>query len=119
MDISVEQVVRVFDLKLNKKRKNIFSGFITSYEGQDNNDNPKFCSWYCNFVGKAFYKAKKLEQAQEIILLRAKIDNSYNRDTDKFYVNVTVYDFKPLRKEIGEDNVSNRKRIKGYFLEEL
>lgn len=96
MDISSTQKAKVFEIKLNDKRKNTYSGNVSTFEGKDENNKSKFCTWHANFVGDAFDKAGALKDKDDIVLTRAKLDNYSNKETKVFYVNVTVFDFEKL-----------------------
>ena len=50
-------------------------------------------NWFATFVGKAAEKATKLVEKDRIELTFAEIENQYNKDTDKNYIKVVVYDF--------------------------
>ena len=93
MNIKKMEKVRVFELKENDKRKNTVSANISSYEGKSVEGDPLYSSWNANFVGDAYGKAKDLKEGQLIYLIRSKIENNYNKEQKKLYVNVTVFDF--------------------------
>ena len=101
MDISNTQEVKVFDLELNQKRKNTYTGKVSSFEGKDNDGDNKYSSWFANFVGDAFEKAANLKDT--ITLLRAKIENQYNKDSKMRYVTITIFDFEKVERKHTEE----------------
>lgn len=50
-------------------------------------------NWLCKFVGKAKEEALKLEERDRIIIKSAQIDSVYNKDTQKTFTGVTVFEF--------------------------
>ena len=99
MQISKDQKARVFDISENENRKNTISANISTYEGKDRDDKAVYSSWRANFVGKAFDKAKGLKEKDEISLVNAKVDSSYNKEKERLYVTVTVFDFDMAEKK--------------------
>lgn len=96
MDISNKQSAMVYDLALSEKKKNTYVANLSTFEGYDEVNGEKkarYASWHTNFVGKAFEKAAKLNGKEKILLLNAKVDNNYNKETGKLYVTLTVFDF--------------------------
>ena len=93
MKIDKGQKARVYNAAVNEKRKNTVSANLSTYEGKDKDDNAVYSLWRTNFVGAAFEKAKMLSSKDEIILTDAKIENSYNKQNEKSYVYLTVFDF--------------------------
>lgn len=103
MDISNTQEVKVFDLELNQKRKNTYTGKVSSFEGKDSDGDNKYSSWFANFVGDAFEKAANLKNTDTITLLRAKIENQYNKDSKMRYVTITIFDFEKVERKHTEE----------------
>lgn len=88
-----ENKATVFEPKKDENRKNTVRATISTYEGEDADQGKKYSSWYARFVGDAYKKAIKLKNKDKIDITSAKIENSYNKDTEKLYVTVTVFDF--------------------------
>lgn len=99
MQISKDQRARVFDVAENEGRKNTYTANLSTYEGKDKDDKSVYSSWRANFVSKAYEKAKDLKEKDEIVLTNAKVENSYNKDKEKLYVTITVFDFEKSEKE--------------------
>jgi len=93
MDISKTQKARVFDISKNDNRKNTFTANLSTFEGKDKDDNNVYSSWKANFVGKAYEKAGGLNEKDEITLTNAKVESSYNKEKERLYVTVTVFDY--------------------------
>lgn len=99
MDISTKQEVRVFEVKESGRRKNTMLANLSSYEGKDKDDKAIYSSWRASFVSEAYNKAKELNDKDIIILTKAKVENQYNKDTEKNYTTVVVFDFDLKEKE--------------------
>lgn len=93
MKIDKDQKAKVFDVEVSEKRKNTVTANLSTYEGKDKDDNAVYSSWRANFVGGAYEKAKSLSAKDEITLLDAKVENSYNKEKERLYVTITVFDF--------------------------
>ncbi len=83
----------VFDAKKEAKRKNTVIANISTYEGKDQEGNNRYCSWKARFVGDAYEPALNLEDKDKIEITSGKIENNYNKEQEKLYVVVTVFDF--------------------------
>lgn len=88
-----ENKATVFEPKKDENRKNTVRATISTHEGEDTNGESRYSSWYARFVGDAYKKALKLKNKDRIDITSAKIENNYNKDTEKLYVTVTVFDF--------------------------
>ena len=103
MEISKKQEARVFGIKEAENRKNTIWANISTYEGKTQDDKSKYSSWNTNFVGGAYEKAKMLQEKDVIILTKAKIENTYDKEKEKLYVNLTVFDFDMKEIEVKDD----------------
>ena len=83
----------VFDVKEAEGRKNTVQATMSTYEGKDQHDKPRYCSWRTYFVGNAFEKALTLKDKDKILITSAKVENNYDKKNEKLYVKVTVFDF--------------------------
>ncbi len=83
----------VFEPRISSKMKNTVLADISTYEGNDQEGNPRYSSWNCKFVGSGFELAKTLEDRNKILIKRGKVENTYNKEQEKLYVNVTVFEF--------------------------
>lgn len=50
-------------------------------------------SWSGRFVGTAFEKAASLKNKDKIDIVKGSITNRYDKEKEKLYVDVTVFDF--------------------------
>ena len=99
MQISNDVKARVFDIAESEKRKNTVTANISTYEGKDKDDKAVYSSWRANFVGDAFGKAKDLSEKDLIVLTNAKVESSFNKEKERLYVTVTVFDFEKAKDE--------------------
>lgn len=93
MQISNRETATVFNITEAENRKNTIKANLSTYEGKDKEDKPIYSSWRTNFVGKAYEKAKDLKEKDKILLINAKVENDYNKEQDKVYILLTVFDF--------------------------
>ena len=96
MNISETQKVKVFKVNEHEKRKNTMQVHISSYEGKDKNGEAIYSSWFANFVGTAYTKAKDE-------LTNGKIENIYNKEKGKAFLEVIVFDFDILPEKDGNN----------------
>ena len=99
MNISSKQEARVFDVKKAENRKNTVSARISTYEGKTKDEKAKYSSWNTSFVGDAYDKAIELENKDKIILTNTKVENNYDKEKEKLYLNVTIFDFELLEED--------------------
>lgn len=99
MKIDKKQEARVFELKKSDNRKSTMRANLSTYEGKTQDDKPKYSSWNAYFVGDAYEKAKDLQNKNKIILTEAKIENYYDKEKGRLYVNLTVFDFEIKEEE--------------------
>lgn len=52
-------------------------------------------NWFATFVGNAHGKISDVNEKDRIKILSGKIDNKYNKEAQKSYLNVVVFDFEP------------------------
>lgn len=95
-----KNVVMVFDPEKAKDRKRTVVANISSYEGRDADDNPRYATWRAFFVGDAYKEALELKNQTRIKILEGKIENNYNKESKKLFVTVTIFDFVAEPKEI-------------------
>jgi hypothetical protein len=104
MNISETQKVKVFKVNEHEKRKNTMQVHISSYEGKDKNGEALYSSWFANFVGTAYTKAKELlKEGDYIQLTNGKIENIYNKEKGKTFLEVIVFDFDILPEKDGNN----------------
>jgi len=95
----------VFNIMEAENRKNTITANFSTFEGKDKEGNPVYSSWRAHFVGKAYDKAKSLVEKETIVLNDAKIENDYNKEKERLYVTLTVFDFEVdshLAEKLGE-----------------
>lgn len=92
MDIVNVQQATVFQPQEAEKRKNTWMANLSTFEGYKDGKNV-YCSWRTFFVSDAYEKAKSLKNKDRIILTDAKIENNYDKEKEKLYVTLTVFDF--------------------------
>lgn len=83
----------VFDIAREEGRKNTVKATIRTFEGTDQKENPVYSSWRTRFVGDAYEKALGLRDKDHILITEGKVDNTYHKEREALYVNVTVFDF--------------------------
>ncbi|NBH62305.1 hypothetical protein D1155_11650 [Anaerotruncus sp. 80] len=83
----------VFEPKKEDGRKDTVIANISTYEGKNQNDKARYCSWRTRFVGEAYEKALGLKDKDRIVIKAGKVENNYNKEKEKLYVMVTVFDF--------------------------
>lgn len=88
-----EVKANVFEVKRDEKRKNTIIANISTYEGKDQNDKNQYCSWRARFVSDAYEKALGLKDKDRIIITKGKVENNYNKEQERLYVHVTIFDF--------------------------
>ena len=104
MNISETQKVKVFKVNEHEKRKNTMQVHISSYAGKDKNGEAIYSSWFANFVGSAYTKAKEeLKEGDYIQLTNGKIENIYNKEKGKAFLEVIVFDFDILSEKDGSN----------------
>ena len=104
MNISETQKVKVFKVNEHEKRKNTMQVHISSYEGKDKNGEAVYSSWFANFVGAAYTKAKEeLKEGDYIQLTNGKIESIYNKEKGKAFLEVIVFDFDILPEKDGNN----------------
>lgn len=99
MEIKSGQEARVFEVKESTKRKNTIRANVSTYEGKNQDEKARYSSWNSYFVGKAYEKAKTLYDKDQIILTNAKVENFYDKEKERLYVNLTVFDFEKFEKK--------------------
>ncbi|MGL4484931.1 MAG: hypothetical protein ACRCUS_08275 [Anaerovoracaceae bacterium] len=84
---------KVFGLRESKLKERIISGRLSTLENIKNNGEKIYSSWNANFVGKAYEKAKILRERDFIVIVSGTIDNTFSKEKNELFVNVTIYDF--------------------------
>ena len=92
------QRVTVWEPHEATKIKNTIEANISSAK-KDQVDNWKYYSWNDKFVGQAYKKAADLAEKDRIELKEAAIENYYNKEKQKLYVTVVIFDFEKVEKE--------------------
>lgn len=93
MKIMNDQLATVFEPKESENRKNTIAANISTYEGKDKDEKPIYSSWRGYFVGDAYEKAKSLKDKDRIVLTNSKIENNYNKEKEKLFVTLIIFDF--------------------------
>lgn len=83
----------VRNLQEDSWRKNTMFAFLSTYEGKDQEGESRYSDWRTHFVGEAYGKAKRLSNNDKIILRKAKVECTGNKEKKDEYVTVTVFDF--------------------------
>ena len=65
----------------------------TGLKGDDGKDVYAYENWNARFVGKAYEKAKTLEDKTAIVLTNPDFHNPYNQEKGRTYPSITVFDF--------------------------
>ena len=93
MNIEKGTKAMVFQAKKDENRKRTVIADISTYEGRDQDDKPRYASWRARFVGEAYEDALGLEDKDRIIIQPGIVDNVYNKEKEKLYVTVTIFRF--------------------------
>ena len=94
MNIEKGTKAMVFQAKKDENRKRTVIADISTYEGRDQDDKPRYAFWRARFVGEAYEDALGLEDKDRIIIQSGIVDNVYNKEKEKLYVTVTIFRFK-------------------------
>ncbi len=76
----------------NIKDKYVQANLTTSKKIEDNNYENMY--WKARFVGNAFEAAKGLKDKDKIEITNGIIENNYDKENEKLWVNVTIFEFK-------------------------
>lgn len=90
-----EQTVMVWDAKPSEKMNNTVEATLSTSKKvtKDGNDSREYMSWKARFVGQAFEKAKELKDKDIVKILSGTVENFYNKEKEKSYVTVIIFDF--------------------------
>lgn len=61
-------------------------------------------SWFARFVGNAVFKAKYLKDKDRIQLTNAAIENVYDKEKKRSYLNLIVFDFDGFEQKQSVEN---------------
>lgn len=86
--------ISVFEVE--EREKYCIANLSTSKKNTDNTYTNMY--WRARFVGKAFDKAKKLKDKDKIEITNGIIENNYDKEKDKLWVTVTIFEFKKMKK---------------------
>lgn len=100
MNIGKGTKATVFSAKKDENRKRTVIADISTYEGKDQDGNPRYAHWRARFVGDAYEDALGLEDKDRIIIQSGIVDNFYSKEKEKLYVNVTVFQFEHDEEDI-------------------
>lgn len=84
--------VSVFEVE--EKGKYCTANLSTFKKNTDNTYT--YMYWKARFVGKAFEKAKKLKDKDKIEIANGIIENNYDKEKDKLWVTVTIFEFEKM-----------------------
>lgn len=74
------------------KEKYVQANITTSKKNDDNTYDNMY--WKARFVGKAFEAAKELKDKDKIEITNGIVENNYDKENEKLWVNVTIFSFK-------------------------
>lgn len=74
------------------KEKFVQANLTTSKKNDDNTYINMY--WKARFVGKSIEAAKELKDKDKIEITNGIIENNYDKENEKLWVNVTVFEFK-------------------------
>ena len=83
----------IFDVV--EEEKYVKANFSTAERDTREEGKYNYMSWHARFVGKAFEKAKELQDKDRIMVTSAKLTNRYDKEEHKLYVTLVVFDFEP------------------------
>jgi hypothetical protein len=104
MNIANDVKGTIFEPKESEKKKNTVTANFSTYEGKEKDGSAKYSSWIIYFVGNAFQPAKELKTKDLIKLTNAKIENSFNKETKKNFIWITVFSFEKVEKKSKEES---------------
>lgn len=81
--------VSVFNPEI--KEKYVQANLTTSKKNEDNSHTNMY--WKARFVGKALETAKELKDKDKIEITNGIIENKYDKENEKLWVNVTIFAF--------------------------
>ncbi len=73
------------------KEKYVQANLTTSKKNEDSSYANMY--WKSRFVGNAFEPAKQLKDKDKIEIKNGIIENTYDKKTEKLWVNVTIFEF--------------------------
>lgn len=76
------------------KEKQVQCNLSTGKKNQD--DTYTNMTWRARFVGNAFEKAKELQDKDRIEIINGAVENTYDKENEKLYVNVVIFDFNKI-----------------------
>lgn len=82
-------------IELDKSERIVFANLSTSKKNTDRNGHVSYenMAWYGRFVGDSFEPAKALRNEDKIDIIKAAIENRYDKEAHKLYVDVTIFEF--------------------------
>lgn len=82
-------------IDLNVSENMVLANLSTSKKKPGTDGNPAYenMTWKAKFVGEAFEPAKALRNGDKIDVISGIIENEYDKEKDKLYVNVTIFEF--------------------------
>ncbi len=86
---------KILFANLSSSKKNLSPEGEVTYENM---------SWNARFVGDAFEKAKTLKEKDKIDITKGAITNKYDKENQKLYVDVVVFDYEMSDLSRGDEN---------------
>lgn len=82
-------------IKTDVSSKILFCNLSTSKKNTDKDGKVEYInmSWKAKMVGKAFEMAKEIKNGDKIDILKASIENTYDKEKQKAYFVVTIFEF--------------------------
>lgn len=78
--------------KVEDKGKSVQANLSTSKKLPDGTYKNMY--WIAHFVGDIAKKAKKLKDKDKIEITNGIIENNFDKEKNKLYVSITIFDFK-------------------------
>ena len=69
-------------------------------------------SWNIRFIGKCYDQASHLKEKDKVELRSGYVENTYNKESKKSYVNVIVFEFETDYKEVEVKNIEQKQNTK-------
>ena len=109
--LNITGYARVFDITIQDKY--VEATLSTSNKGQ--NGEYTYQSWKTRFVGNCKKQAENLNEKDFIKINSGIVENTYNKETKKGYVNVVVFEYEMYEKKQEQKQESQRKEEKNPF----
>ena len=95
---------KIWDIQQKEKYKLVKTSTSESYE-LDGEKKYKNSSWFCKFVGKA--NEKELNVNDMIKVTSGKIENVWDKEKERSWLNIIIFDFEQLNSGQNDDTIDS------------